>query len=640
MLSVAVVLLGAVATTWTSHGPFGGSVRAFDASRSDSAVLYAGNVNGVFRTNDGGETWQSVGDGLGAIYLLTVDPTNPNIVFAGGSRKVFKSSDGGSHWRSLSLPKELRPSAVRLDPLDPRTVYVGSTCSGYYPESYDDAPGVYKSTDGGETWKASYSGIKPNTALYPCVDELALDPGTPTHLYTLTRWSTSQRWESFDAATAWDPSPTLLPTRGLVPHPTFALTRYGISSHSVLVTNDGGLTWSATAGSGLPPLKAFNDLVIDPNTGRLFLGTDAGLFRSGDGGQSWIEVNGATRAVIYHVAIAGKQLVVATAQGLFRGPITTFGPFQQADLGDPAADIAQIAVDPHDPAVVYVSTRDAAPPPDYQGRVFRTRDSGQSWELLSDVDPHDRTAIVVDAAHDLYAAGANGVFKREAARGRWVSLNSPVRYARQLAADPVTPGVIYAVGIGGEYRTLDGGNTWQQLDNLYVGDSVAVDSRGVVYLADVNGIFRSTDRGATWNKLPGSEFPTWKIAVAPSKSTTLYRLARYSPSYPTDIFFSLMRSDDSGNSWNLLRWPGERDFNGMIAIDPSDENRLWLSSNAHGVVESDDGGTTWRSLSEGLPTLDIPWIAIDPAGTILHAATATAGVWELPVGRRHRGARH
>src|SRR5436190_14021528 len=163
------LVLGVFLAVWTSHGPYGGAVTALDSSRSNSSVLYVVNAAGVLRSDYGGATWRSAADPLGAVSALAVDPTNPEVVYVGAGFKVLESTDGGAHWRTLPLPSLVSPVAIRIDPRDPRVVYVGSACISGFTGPVNDY-GVYKSSDGGESW---------TQVLNDCVGTLSLDPASP-----------------------------------------------------------------------------------------------------------------------------------------------------------------------------------------------------------------------------------------------------------------------------------------------------------------------------------------------------------------------------------------------------------------------------------------------------------------------------
>jgi len=134
-----------------------------------SALLWASSASIVHAGNN---IWTSLGPGDAFVNALAIDPRTPTTLYAAGDG-VFKSTDGGNTWSAVNtgLPA-LFVNALAIDPTTPTTLYAGIGISG---------GGVFKSTDGGNTWSAVNTGLTT-----PYVDTLAIDPRTPTTLYAGT----------------------------------------------------------------------------------------------------------------------------------------------------------------------------------------------------------------------------------------------------------------------------------------------------------------------------------------------------------------------------------------------------------------------------------------------------------------------
>ncbi len=629
---------------------------------SNSRVIYAVSAGGIFRSADGGATWRDISNGMRDVAQVAADPANPDIAYVAAKNRVYKTVDGGTTWSDIAdgLPAELRPTALVLDPQNPRTIFIGSACIPEFVEVFTEAAGVYKSTDGGQSWSRAVNGL---SELGRCIVELSIDPAAPSHLYVTAFYD---QWQTSNAGATWQRAfKTPVPTRKIVTHPQLPLTRYGITNFfvigghaSVLVRSDGGSTWTATMGRGLVP-DMFYDLAIDPSTARLFLATAQGTFRSGDGGENWIPVAGTSpRLPAYGVAVdsVDSRLILATAQGVSYASLPGADPWSENAINDLSTDVVSIAVDPTNLAIIYASTVDAVNASGLPslGRVFRSRDGGRSWQLVRDDDPrlHAIVALTVDAAGDLYAAGPYGFSKLPAGSNSWIhqfveTLSTAV-LSTSVTADPHLPGLIFlSSSLSGLQRTRDGGKTWQSFP--FGVNQIAIDPTDSrrVYAATPFGFFHSSDGGDTFPGIFPPLFPppfppqppptpTWSVAVAASKPNVIYRLG--SDTFP--LSFALFRSDDFGVTWKLLRHPAESDSRAsQVLVDPHDENVVYVVSQFHGVLRSADGGLTWKSLNDGLLTTALNTGNIDPSGLFLRVGAQNAGVWQMRLVPRGRAVR-
>jgi photosystem II stability/assembly factor-like uncharacterized protein len=650
----AVLLLlptSLLALDWSTHGPNGGAVAQIAVSPAAPQVVYAASGAGVFRSDDAGDSWRAVGS-FNAVTQLAVDPTNADVVFATAGQSIYKSIDGGVTWRDVTdhLPSSLRPSALVIDPTNHSTIYLGSRCGpiGFKTAvpSMSGAPfagaGVFKSIDGGATWAAQVKGLD-DRAFSVCVEELSLDPSTPGHLFSSPTLTDGGYSESYDGAATWTRAAALVPGRVVADHPTLTLTRYGITGYSgngtFLRSTDGGITWSAVATSGVPP-SHFNDLTTDPETGRLFLATANGVFRSGDSGTTWIDA-GAPRIPTTRVLVdrAAGYIFAATALGIVRAPIA-LGSWQPLTLGDPSTNVKSIASDPRDPSTVYSLISDyqnTFAPFARHGRIFVSHNGGNSWQLLRESDSIEfATIAVVDGAGDLYIQGGDGLWRYSAATGEWTQrTNAP---ASMLAADRRRAGYLYAFNnlFSPTFAvSSDGGQSWQKvtppLPHGVV--SVVVDPAqpSTVFALGAEGIARSTDSGMTWS-IP-EPVDSRLLAIAPSNPSRHYR-AGYTSAVGQQVVV-LFRSDDAGVSWTGVRLPEQLSGALALVVDPADAQSFWIVPGAGKIYHSPDAGITWQDATPPVPAFDLT-IAAD--GSHLYAATKTSGVLDAPISHLRRRA--
>ena len=289
-------------------------VIALVISPTNTNILYAGtNSSGtVYKTIDGGAHWFPLATLPNASLSLAIHPTNPDVVYAATGSGLFKTLDGGQSWSALTSGLTRLPEVIRIDPVSPSSVYVGT-----------DSGGIFKSTDEGQNWMQANSGLS-----IAFVKTIAIDPNAPAILYA----GGTGIFESIDAAQMWTMLnlPSVSSISAIDVDPRTSLHILAGSFGGILFSTDGGVSWSASAtpisqardfafstitstifaaspglgvfkstsggflwspiNSGLTTLQAqtVSALAIDPtNNSLLYAGTDAGIFKSVDGGQTW-----------------------------------------------------------------------------------------------------------------------------------------------------------------------------------------------------------------------------------------------------------------------------------------------------------------------------------------------------------------
>jgi len=282
---------------WRLIGPHrGGRVVAVSGVVSDPMTYYFGAcAGGVWKTRDGGTTWRNVSDGYfgtSAVGAIAGAPSDPNVIYVGTGEAtirgnvshgdgVYKSTDGGKTWRNMGLADTRHIGKIRIHPQNPDIVYVAALGHAWGPNT---ERGVYRSKDGGETWeqvlyRSEHAGSH----------DLSMDPHNPRVLYAAI-WQTRR-----------------------FPH-TFSS---GGPDSGLWKTTDGGDTWvELTHNPGLPAgvLGKIGVTVSPANGERAWAIIEAeagGLFRTDDGGTTWEKVNDApflrTRAWYYCHIFADPQ---------------------------------------------------------------------------------------------------------------------------------------------------------------------------------------------------------------------------------------------------------------------------------------------------------------------------------------------
>ncbi len=564
--------------TWTSlGGPLQGSrIQALAIAPSQPATIYAvADFSAVYRSVDGGETWELRLNQQGGTQFdsLLVDAGDPNRLYAlvsnfGLKRFPRLSTDGGATWSELGGGLPSGPiHALVADPQRAGTAYV-----------LFERLGVYKTSDGGRRWFPKNTGL--HRAPTPVVaTALGLDPMDPRNLYLA--YSPRHLFKSTDGGNRWRPV-TATAVSGTVerltlltgtPSVLLLTTRRGIER-----STDGGVTFEVV-GQNMPRgrLLALTGSMVASNLAYAGF-SGAGLYRSLDGGRTWQWArNGLPQSPIQAlVAGAGVEGSLLAGAGfgfggddeLFRKP-SNIEPWRLASGGlrrsaDPA--FAAFAVDPNASSTLYVGLFDG---------VARSTNGGANWSTTIQMSCMHPLAMVaapteptsVFMAGTFYDAGCNFAFPqlctsfRSLDSGRsWECLTdshgsriSP----RSFAFDPVTPTTLYA-GLQGVSRSLDSGATWERLNVLpTIGDATALaidpsDPRRI-YAGTERVLYRSEDGGVSWADV-GLDLPTGQVL--------------------------------------------------SLTIDRDRPETVYAVIGGQGVFVSDNHGTTWSPLNEGLSSPD------------------------------------
>lgn len=582
--------LAAGTNWWTSLGPNGGLVSVVVPDPTDPQVVYAGTYDsGVYKSADAGASWQLASSGLLDVYIsdLTADPRHPGSVYAATFSGLYVSRDFAATWSAVPFPGGDRPLNLAIDPRHPDTLYMMT--------SFD----LMITRDGGKHWSAN--SIARRQSAYLVADPfrssvflLEVDYGGDDDPGRGVVWL-----ETTDGGTTWTDRTALLPepVRGAFYPPLLAVEpsppgrlwlafAYGFGTH-VFSSADGGATWQAKPG----------DVPFAVGTGGLVV---AGDVRSLDGGETWESAGSypehpgslAIGPDPSRVYAAGQTGVLVSGDGA--------QSWQVAKRGLTATKIQAAAVDPQNPARLYTAVAGTG--------LWRSPNGGRRWRSLApDLKGDYDVEIVIDPSSPstVYFSSNSTFLSRTTDAGfSWEPMPKPANdcfWVRRLAVDPSSSSTLYAIGVMG------GGS-------------------GCNHPACT--AFKSSDGGASWTCMPPDGLE--RIVVAPSAPSTLYGVGDfYSPSP------SLLTSGDGGATWSPID-AGLPAKVRELAVDPGNDQRLFVSTTDGGVWRSRDGGLHWREWDRGLPrSVWAPLLAIDPQDTqLLYAARADIGVYRSRNGGR------
>jgi photosystem II stability/assembly factor-like uncharacterized protein len=345
---------------------------------------HVGWGDGVYRSRDGGRTWEQMGlEASEHIGKVLVDPRDGNVVLVaaegplwspGGERGVFRSSDGGDSWTQvLEIDENTGATDLEFDPENPDVVYAATFQRRRHIWGYmagGQGSGVWKSTDGGLTWRKLSAGL-PGGDLGKI--GLAVTPANPDLVYATIEAGQGQQgfYRSTDKGESWTKRNGYI-SGGTGPHyyqeleasPTDPDLVYQMDVF-VQVTRDGGATFEnlGTGGEAHSDNHAF---WIDPANGdHLLVGTDAGLYESFDDGLTWRHFPNMPISQFYKVAMGNAEPfynIIGGAQdlGTLYGPsrtMNTEGVRNQDWYVPMGADGYNVGIDPTDPNILYMETQ-------------------------------------------------------------------------------------------------------------------------------------------------------------------------------------------------------------------------------------------------------------------------------------------
>lgn len=557
--------------------------------------------------------------GLG--YDIRMRPDNPDIMYVTDANAgVHTSMDGGLNWRASNQGINLRSGgnseiipvfSLTIDPNDFDTIWVGLSGLG----------GVYRSIDGGNTWELRNSGIKESVGF--TVRGMSIEPGNSNVVYAageISSWlwaGESLQGKLFDL------------TQGVVYRSTNGgefwneIWRGNNLARYVLIDpNDPDVLYVST---GIFDREAANTHVDANEPGGV------GIVKSTDGGDSW------------EVLDAKNGLT-----GLYVGSLSMHPEDSQTLLAGAGHDYWSRPYD-----------QDSAPA---DAGAFISHNGGLTWEKTLEQDMISSVEFCDGNPNIVYAAGDRSFYRSEdqgitwqqkgigSGREFWGPPGIVAGIPIDMQCDPRDPSRLFVNNYqGGNFLTLDGGNTWMDVSNGYTGATIygdlvvdPTDSQRV-FSGGKSGLFRSIDGGSSWQGLafpPARHGQITAIGLSPANTDIIINSI-------WDLPRRLARSIDGGNSWEIAWMPADRESQTLeITFSPSNPNTVYAGRGSFecrmngrhpscdqpgdGIYVSHDSGLSWEAASdEQIEDKHVSVISIHPENpNIVYAGTVGAGIFK------------
>jgi photosystem II stability/assembly factor-like uncharacterized protein len=568
---------------WRMIGPHrGGRTPTVVGIPNQPNVFYMGvNDGGVWKTTDFGQTWQPIFDDqpTGSIGSIAIAPSDPNIIYVGSGEGlqrpdlstgdgIYKSTDGGKTWRHLGLRDGQQISAIAVDAHDPNRVFAAVLGHPYGP---NEERGVFRSTDGGATWQKVFYKDE-NTG----ARDVVFDPSNPRKTYAVLWASRQFPWES---------------------------SANGPGS-GIYVSNDGGNNWRQlllglpTWDDGLGPMSIG---IAPSNPRRMYARVEArrngGFYRSDDAGENWKRVSNEQRVVgrggdtsAIRVDPRNPDVVYVANTSTYRS--TNGGESFTAFKGAPGGDDYQgIWINPDHPDIIALGVD--------QGATISVN-GGQTWSSWYNQPTAQFYHVITDNRFPYWVyggqqeSGSVGIASRsdygEITFRDWHPVG--VEEYGYVAPDPLEPSIIYGAsrdgGSGGIKVTRFNQSTGDRQDIGPVGGNLrsvrtmpiifsTVDPH-MLYLGS-NVMLKSTNGGNNWE------------AISPDLTRETYET-------PASMGIFAPFDEEHGKHRGVI-----------YAIGPSrkDINTIWTGTDDGWIHLTRDGGKNWKNVT---PKDLTPWSKI------------------------------
>jgi len=616
---------------------------------NDQSTWYIGvGSGGVWKTTNKGTTWEPIFDDEDAysIGAITIDPNNSNTIWVGTGENVsgrhvgygagvYRSRDAGQNWKNMGLADSEHIGMIRVDPRDSNVIFVAAQGPLWSPGG---DRGLFKSTDGGGTWRKVLGDGHGNTDIddrYTGVSEVHMDPRNPDVMYAVV-------WQRFrNVAVLMDGGPAT----------------------SIHRSEDGGETWRKLT-EGLPEeVMGKTGLAISPQNPDVLYATielanrTGGFYRSEDGGESWVKgaeyAAGGTGPHYYNELWASPHQFDRVYHADVHLHVTNDGgkTMQKLEHETKHVDHHAMAFDPDDETYLLVGN---------DGGLYESHDLGKSWRFINNMPITQFYKVAVDYDEPFYNVYGGTQDNNSHGGPSRTDNNVGIRHSdwfitlfgdgHQSAVDPTNPDIVYAQWQRGNLTRYDRRTGESVYIRPQAGEGEAPDrynwdapilisphDPATLYFG-TQRVWKSTDNGDSWEAISGditrnenrvrqplmgrtwSYDSPWDLA-AMSEFNTIVNLSE-SPLVPGLIYAGtddgiIQVTEDGGQSWrriDKLRGVPDRFFVNDIKADLHDPDTVYVVVDDHKsgdfspyLLKSENRGRSWRSIAGNLPDRHILW---------------------------------
>ena len=630
---------------WRSIGPpIAGRAPAVTGDPRDPSVFYFGSAGGgVWKTYDAGTYWQNVSDGFfttGSVGAIAVAASDPNVIYAGtgevcthpdieGGDGVYKSTDAGKTWTNVGLKESEHIGAIVIHPRNPDVVYVAALGHHY---GFNPERGVYRSKDGGKTWKRVLFKSDKAGAV-----DLSMDPSNPDVIYASIYQLLRQPWS--------EPS--------------------GGPDSGFYKTTDGGDTWTEISRNpGLPKgvLGKIGVAVSPSRPNRVYAvieAADGGLFRSEDSGATWQLIN--KQRDFRWLASSYTHIIAHPTE-----PDTVYLPWMQlfkstdggltlTSLPMPHSDHHALWIDPRNPQRMIEGS---------DGGAIVTVNGGKSWSSQYNQPTAEFYHVTVDTQfpYRVYGTQMDNSAISVPSRTHGAAIEWKDCYAvgtgesGNIAVRPDDPNIVFVGSIGssggggGNLLRYNHRTGQQRLIAVWPEDQygspvkdvkyrfhftypvlLSPQDPNVLYVA-ANKVFRSSTQGSSWEvispdltkndlskmqEIDGG--PITSQGFSSQYSSVIFALAasrlKRGELWAGSDDGSIHLSRDDGKTWLNVSPKDLPEWTNISTIDvsPHDPGTAYVAANRHElddqrpyVLKTTDYGQTWQHIENGVGPRDFP----------------------------------
>ncbi len=711
---------------WRNIGPDRGgrSIAASGVRGRPQEAYFGATGGGLWKTVDGGDTWSPITDGkitAASVGAVAVSETNPDIVYLGTGETcirgnimpgdgVYKSTDAGKTWTHVGFRQSHGISKIRIHPTNPDIVFVASF--GKYSAPSEER-GVFKSTDGGATWRRVLFRDDRTGAI-----DISIDRNDPMIVYA-SLWEAYRKeyqmssggpgsglYKSTDGGETWTEITRHpgLPATGVVGRIGVSVSGadsrrvYALVEHAnggLFRSEDAGATWAMINDNRSIRQRAFyyTHVIADPRNADVVYLENTSLFRSTDGGKTLRSVGDGTHGDFHDLWIDPDdpaRLVVANDGG---GAVSTNTAGKWTDQDFPTEQFYHAITTKHVPFHVCGSQQDNSTlctPFDWNRTAFGLGSGGRrggSADSTRDITAGGM-AVSYEAGGgepgyiapdprdpDIFYSGTNNgayvdKFNRRLGTSRevnpypWFYSGEPAKDIKErwqwtfpIIFSPVDHQTLY-VSSQRLWATRDGGKTWARLSgDLTRHDPKTLEKSGGPITGDMNGpevyatifsvgpskrdinviwtgsddglVHVTRDGGKTWTNVTPPEMPDFGRVSQIDASAFNTGTAYVSVRRPLLDDFSpyIFKTADYGRTWSkIVRGLRPDAYVHAVREDPTRRGMLYAATQ-HGVYLSYDDGASWQSLNLNLP--DVPVADLIVEGNELVIGTHGRGFWIL-----------